>query len=479
MGWRELALTVVAPGWPVRTERRSVATVLLLAGVGAPLALVVWAVASGRTWVALSLDRTFLAWLATVIALAVVARLVAVWLWFAARPSEPRVGLAAGAALVVALPGLLMGVGAIRARNDIAPVFTPTSDDLPLFDAEAEADTVEEGSTTSTSLASAPSTTAATAADAGAADSTVPGPTTTGSTLPPLPARPQSGVDPARLDDVWTVLLLGGDAGPGRQGLRTDTMMLFSLHVPSGRASLISIPRDLRKLLFPPGSAMETRHPYGFENLANAVYPIVSSEPSLRDAYDTGDIRPGVVALSEAVGYSFDVTIDDYVLIDMEGFIDLIDAVGGVTIQVSKQLPMPGNIPGASTRYPDTIGPGNIRMNGTLALGYVRSRYADSDFQRTARQRKLLAALARQVSFVDVVGRYGAVTGAVGGTLRTSLTPDELAEVLAVIGGETAIVESVGLVPPLTSIDEPDFQRLAEVVGAVLVAIAEGTESGY
>jgi LCP family protein required for cell wall assembly len=294
------------------------------------------------------------------------------------------------------------------------------------------------------------------------------------------PARPRSGVDPAVVADVHNILLLGGDAGPGRSGLRTDTLMLLSVHRTSGRASLVSLPRDMEGLLFPPGSALEGRYPYGFTEKANAVYPIVSANSGLRSAYETdGDIRPGVVATAQAIGYSLDVPIHDYVLVDMVGFIDLIDALGGVTVDVTKRLPMPGNVPGAKHEYPSHIGPGTVAMDGTTALGYVRSRYADSDYQRTARQRTLLAALARQVSFTDVFGRYDEVTSAVGGTLRTSLTPDELANTLALIGGETAIVESVGLVPPLIDQRHPDLQRAAEVVGAVRVAIATGTASGY
>ena len=472
------------PGWPTRLDHPVGAAVLLAAGVAMPLGLAVGIVASGRTWVGLSLDRRFLAWVIIVTVLAAAARLVAVWWWLdeSAR-SRPRVGAAIGAALLVALPGAFVAVGAVRARSDIAPVFTPTEGGRPLFDADGAPD---PGSSAVPTVSPEPGgATTSTPADPvdGAPGATGSSPTTSTSTTttlpPPLPTRPESGVDPARLADVHNVLLLGGDAGPGRWGLRTDTMILFSLHTPSGRASLISIPRDLRDLLFPVGSAMEQRYPYGFDNLANAVYPIVSSDSSLRSAYGSGGIEPGVVAIAEGIGYSLDVTIDDYVLIDMQGFIGLIDALGGVTVDVSRALPMPGNVPGAPTQYPDTIGPGLIHMDGTTALGYVRSRSADSDFQRTGRQRKLLAALARQVSFTDVVANYGGVTNAIGGTLRTSLTSDELAEMLAVIGGETAIVESVGLVPPLASPSSPDYQRLAQVVGTVLTAIADGTSSGF
>jgi LCP family protein required for cell wall assembly len=209
------------------------------------------------------------------------------------------------------------------------------------------------------------------------------------------------------------------------------------------------------------------------------VYPIVSSRSDLRAAYAVDGVRPGVVAIAHGVGYSLDVTIHDYVLIDMQGFLELIDALGGVEVDVPKEVPMPGNVPGAPTQYPDTIGPGVIAMDGTTALGYVRSRKADTDFQRTARQRQLLEALASQISFDDVALSFGSVSAAIGGTLRTSLSPDELAETLAVIGGKTAIVESVGLVPPLVSVSRPDYSELARIVGAVGVALATGEPSGY
>jgi anionic cell wall polymer biosynthesis LytR-Cps2A-Psr (LCP) family protein len=140
---------------------------------------------------------------------------------------------------------------------------------------------------------------------------------------------------------------------------------------------------------------------------------------------------------------------------------------------------MPGNVPGARSQYPDTIGPGVIHMDGSTALGYVRSRHGDSDYQRTARQRDLLASLATQISFGDVALSFNNVASAIGGTLRTSLSPDELAEVLNVIGGDTAIVESVGLVPPLVDVTRPDYGQLARIVGAVRVAIATGEPSGY
>ncbi|MEY2958568.1 MAG: hypothetical protein RLZZ01_1136 [Actinomycetota bacterium] len=467
---------LVAPGWSIRTRHRTIAGVLLVTGVLAPLASIAEAVVGPRSWVALTVDRGFLARTAVVLVLALLARIAAVAEARRRRPTRAigdhdRWSLPIAA---VVFATFVVGIGLVlEARDDLRPVFTPVAEGRPLFES-ALAEAVEGGSPKATEASVVPSTTESHAESDGPA----PDPRLRPDARP-RPIRPDSGVDPAAVADVRTVLLLGGDAGPDRSGLRTDTMMLFSIDVRSGRAGLVSIPRDLRGMLFPPGSELALRHPYGWDDLANAIYPKVSADDELRAAYTVDGVRPGVVALAEAIGYSLDVTIDDYVLVDMQGFLELIDAIGGVTVRVTREIPMPGNVPGAPTQYPDVIGPGVIHMDGTTALGYVRSRYGDSDFQRTRRQRDLLAALATQVDAGRVVASFPRVAAALGGTLRTSLTPDELADVLAVIGGETAIVESVGLVPPLVDIEAPDFQLMARVVGSVRLALATGEPSGY
>ena len=499
----EIASALLVPGWAARRRHRWPAVLALLLGVLAPVGLGLYVVLSGRTWVALSLDVSFLGAVVVVGALAVVVRAGAmVEVWAAAGRPTALAGpelVVGGLSVVALLVASITVVEVARARASIAPAFGDATG-AALYDAEresndvdidievaaAEPEAAEPDAAAPRVVTAAPLPTVAApvgaplAADAPEAEAAVVAstiaPTTT---LPPLPERPDSGVAAEALADVTTVLLLGGDSGPGRQGLRTDALMLFSLHAPSGRASLVSVPRDLRRLLFPPGSALERRHPYGYNKMANAVYATVSSNSALRSAYAAGGVRPGVVALAQAIGYSLDVTIDDYVLVDMQGFADLVDALGGVTVRLTKSIPMPGNVPGARSQYPDSIGPGVVAMDGSMALGYARSRYGDNDYYRARRQRDLLAELARQISVTDVALSFGDVADAVGGTLRTSLSPDELAETVAVIGGETAIVESVGLVPPLVDVRRPDLDEMAEIVGAVRLALATGVPSGY
>lgn len=476
---REYAAAALVPGWTARDRRRPLAVALFAFGVVAPLLPLLYVVTTSRNRVALTLDTSFLGMVVLSGVAAIVARiaaLVEVW-WASGRRSsfDGAETLVLSVAITALIAGSVVVVEVGRARAAIGPTFTSVAQPA-LFDAERPVPS-NVGTVPPTTV---PTTTVI--ADSGVAPREVP-PTivvTTTSTVPPKPARPDSGVSAAELADITTVLLLGGDAGPGRSGLRTDTMMLFSVHRPSGRAALVSIPRNLERLLFPPGSAMEARYPFGYTDIANAVYPTVSSRASLRDGYDDVEgVRPGVVAIAQGIGYSLDVTIHDYVLVDMQGFLDLIDALGGVTVNVTKAIPMPGNVPGARTQYPDVIGPGLVEMDGSTALGYVRSRKGDNDYRRARRQRDLLASLARQISLTDVALSFGSVAAAVGGTLRTSLTPDELADTLNVIGGETAIVESVGLVPPLVDVRRPDYDAMAKVVGAVQLALVTGTPSGY
>jgi LCP family protein required for cell wall assembly len=499
----EVVSAVIAPGWGMRRRHRVLAAALLAAGVVLPLVLLARIVLSGRSWVALGLDPAVAAAIAWAAGLALIARVVSVFeLWHAHRWWRPWSWNGALAVVVILVTWASLGLGAVEATRARRSAERTFSEPLPspLFDADgpmvtptpAVAATVTTTTSTTTSTATSTATTVAvtvttTSPTSGSLDGVSGAPryelfideTTT--TVPPRkPDRPSSGIDPVALADVSTILLIGGDAGPGRWSLRTDTMMLLSIHRPSGRSALVSIPRNLERLLFPVGTAMESRYPYGFTDLTNAVYPVVKSTSGLRDAYGSvPGVEPGVVALAEGLGYSLDVTIDDYVLIDMRGFVSLVDALGGVTVDLPMAVPMPGNIPNAPTQYPDVIGPGVVFMDGTIALGYARSRSMDSDYQRTERQRRLLAALGRQLSVADLLSSYGAVLDAVGDSLRTSLTPDELANIVAVIGGQTAIVESVGLVPPLVSPRRPDWFKLARVAGEVRLALATGTPSGW
>ena len=276
-----------------------------------------------------------------------------------------------------------------------------------------------------------------------------------------------------------TILLLGGDEGPGRWALRTDTMILVTIHEESGRIAMISIPRNMYKMQFPPGTAMANEFPKGFPELANAIYPYVFTHEDIAATYVRGDLQPEAIALASGISYSMNITIDDYVLVNMQGFLEIIDALGGVTLTLDEKLPMPGNIPGAKTQYPPFIGPGEVTMDGTTALGFARSRSGDSDYGRMGRQRQLLTALASQVEGSDILLRFPNLTEIMRWTVRTSLSAGEFSSLVDRLRSGASVKESIGLTPPLINPGNPNFTDITNLIDALQVSIRDNVDFPY
>ena len=418
-----MAASIVVPGVPAIRRTPALGLLLFVVGFALPIVAVAWAVTQRDDLIGLALDSRFLT-AVTVVGLAVVfARLFAIaeiaHAYRGVRNIGARTAVATLVVVAMALPVLWLTFRANQARSVVANVFS-------------------------------------------------------GGGTPALYVP--TGAD---VTGVTNILLLGGDAGPGRWGLRTDTMILVTIDHGSGRAGLVSIPRNLTRLQFVPGSPLAAQFPNGFDDLANAVFPYVSTHDDLMTYYERDGLQPEAVALSEAIGYSLDVEIDDYALVNMQGFLELIDAVGGFTINLDDSVPLPPSIPGGKHAIPSSVGPGAVEMDGTLAIAYARSRSADSDYQRMGRQRQLLAALGSQVSASDAIGGFGSMAGVLDDSMRTSLSSSEFSDLLDTLGDSTAIVESVGLVPPLIEPGSPDYAQIRVIIEAVQQAVQTAHPSGY
>lgn len=273
-----------------------------------------------------------------------------------------------------------------------------------------------------------------------------------------------------------TVLMIGSDEGNDRLGLRTDTMILAMVHQATGHTVLVSVPRNLSQLRFPPGSAVGEKYPNGFDDLVNAVYEAVDTDAELKAAYTDGSTEPGIRALMEGLSYSLGVTIDDYLMVNSCAFVQLVDAVGGVTIEVDKKLPMPAKLRCSNYTLPGSIGPGTIYMDGTKALGFVRSRKADSDYQRMERQRTLLQEIAKQVGIGTLITNFNDLAGAVKDNVRTSMTVTEARTLLSFLQNDNGEFKSVGLVPPIVEPGSPDFDALRAYVRQLRENVSKGLD---
>jgi LCP family protein required for cell wall assembly len=284
---------------------------------------------------------------------------------------------------------------------------------------------------------------------------------TTSTTLPP--ATPFA--DYGRVN----VLLLGGDAGPGRWSLRTDTMVVVSIDPATGDTAMISVPRNLPRLPFPPDSELGKRFPRGFTDLANAVYPYVTQRPELVG----GVADAGAQAIKLGIAQLLGLPIHFYVLVDMAGFVDVVDALGGIDIYIAKSVPSPGNPRDAKHQVPVYITAGQQHLDGTLALAYARSRHADNDYYRMARQRCVLGAIAAKATPSVLATGFTDLLGALADAVTTDIPRSALGDFAIVIDrfqqhGGLATVRTLHLAPPFYQSSSWKANEVRGMVAAIL-----------
>jgi LCP family protein required for cell wall assembly len=219
----------------------------------------------------------------------------------------------------------------------------------------------------------------------------------------------EAAVNPWGSKDRVNVLLLGGDGGADRDGIRTDTVIVASIDTDTGATTTFSLPRNLEELPFPEDSPLHDAYPDGFwagaesESLLNAVYRNGPAQhPDILGPTD----NPGADFLKLGVGEALGLTIDYYVLVNLEGFSQLIDALGGITVNVNYYVPIGGE-PSLGYLPDDYFTPGpNQHMDGWHALAFARGRFGLTDYQRMDRQRCMINAIVSAADPLTLLSRY-------------------------------------------------------------------------
>jgi LCP family protein required for cell wall assembly len=260
-------------------------------------------------------------------------------------------------------------------------------------------------------------------------------------TLVPPPPTPTPEPAPERIH----VLLLGSDAGPGRWGVRTDVIMVATLDPATGRAALFSIPRNMVQVPFP--AALAASLPYTeWPEMINALYGYGAANPQLFP----GGNDPGANALKGAIGALLGIPIHYYAIVNMQGFVEVVDALGGVTIDV--QFPMrvrlspPG--PDDEWRTYDILA-GRQHLDGYAALAYARSRTGNSDYHRMHRQRCVLGAVAREADPANLLLAFPTLAEVIKGHVKTDIPLELLPELIRLGDGlDPNQLVVVGFTPP-------------------------------
>jgi len=285
----------------------------------------------------------------------------------------------------------------------------------------------EASATTTTTLAGAAST----------GDTDASGSTTSSTTTTVVEELPWEDLD--RLN----ILLLGGDFGVGRTGIRTDTMITVSIDPKTGEAAMFQVPRNWTYSPLPEGHGIWDCDCY--PELINELWIQGEQHP---EAFP-GPGEPPENAVKGVISEFLGIPIHYYALVNLDGFVDIIDAIGGVDIYVPEQIvdeeyPL---LDGTLTRL--VIEQGQQQMDGVEALAYARTRHADSDYFRMSRQRCVLEAAMEQTDPTSLLLNFGKFAEVIKETTTTDIPVDLLPKLVELLPSvEIEEVVSVRFIPP-------------------------------
>lgn len=423
-------LSTLIPGWgQLRQGRRALGAGLIgISGVMATLAVAIAVIGPLGTLKALTDPKVLVAVGVVNIAIGVFRVVAAVDAWrYGARRS---IAVIVVLGTFIAIPHVVVAWTQVRTYNVLTTVFA-------------------SGDTTTTTTAS---TTSATSEPTAASTTVTTTTTTTTTTTLPWEGR-------TRLN----FLLIGSDAGPGRTGVRTDTMILASVDVETGDLALFGFPRNLSGVTFSDG----TEH----RGILNEVYAYGQSRP---DLFQSGD--PGAAALKEVISGIAGVGIDFHMMVDLQAFVGLVDALGGVTMYIPETVvdPIYPHEDGGTVSI--RIDEGIQNLDGTEALAYVRSRRSSNDYDRMSRQRCFLTAVIDQLDVGQMIRSLPTLLDLVEQNVRTDLPLerlDDLVDLAVLVDPDDAVV--VGFGPPDWNsgwkpggYPIPDSERISEAVSLIL-----------
>jgi anionic cell wall polymer biosynthesis LytR-Cps2A-Psr (LCP) family protein len=306
----------------------------------------------------------------------------------------------------------------------------------------------------------------------------------------------QNSFDPIK--GRYNILVLGGDSGSNRLSMRPDSISILSVSADTGVAVNIGLPRNLTRFQFKEGTPIRSVYPYGYNNncggpcFLNSVYK--TTMDNHRDLYPgmaKKNTTAGIEATRSAVEWITGLEIDAYVLINMSSFVGLVDALGGITVNVKKALPIGGqkdceqsiepSNPAEKEKYrdgtpPETMGwycsdvigwieKGRQHMDGRTALWYSRSRHNTNDYDRMKRQREVERLVLKKVDLQTLLFRLNSVAGAGAKMIKTDIPANALPTLLDLaLKARSAGLKSLQLSYPTIQADNPDFSLMRKLI---------------
>ena len=296
--------------------------------------------------------------------------------------------------------------------------------------------------------------------------------TTSTTQAPPETVPPIAGAEDSRI----TILFVGSDAGYGRTGSRADTIMVATFDLETGRVALFGIPRNTGSAPLSEEAA-KVLHKKVYLDLISSLYWEARDHPELAEQGEDS----GAVVLRDTVSMLLGIPIDYYAVVDMGGFVEIVDALGGVTVNVEERLwvRLSPPTPDEAWKVYD-IKPGIQHLSGLEALAFARSRTGSSDYVRMGRQRCVIAALLDQSGMAEMAWKFPSLASAVKESVRTDISIDTLQKLINIRSKlKSDEMITVGFTPPryTDGLNEMGYNILdVELVQATVQQIIEHPE---
>lgn len=211
-------------------------------------------------------------------------------------------------------------------------------------------------------------------------------------------------VKPIDATEPLTILLMGVDMDQATRGGaweegRSDSMILVTVNPKTKETTMMSLTRDI------------------MVEIAEANGESTGTVEKLNHSYSYGQAPMAIATIEKMM----DINIDRYIEINMDGLVELVDAVGG--IEVNNTLGFPISISEYEPAYTSMVPTGKQLVNGDQALVYARMRYDDpeGDIGRQRRQREVITAIVKKLLQLDGMSQYKKILTAISNNMRTNI----------------------------------------------------------
>ncbi len=293
------------------------------------------------------------------------------------------------------------------------------------------------------------------------------------------PAGPIGSLVPTSSASAWNgtdrlnILLIGADQRPSENTFNTDTLIVVSIDPVSRQVAMFSLPRDTVDVPIPAGPAQSV---FGsvYRGKINSLW---TNSRFRGDAFPGNDRTRGYNALKSVLSELYGINVQYYVEVNFGGFRDIVDTLGGVTINVQNPV-LDDRYPGDHGTIRVYIPAGVQHLTGTQALIYARSRHTSSDFDRAQRQQRVILSIRQEANPQAILANLQTLLSDLSKAFKTDIPIGKLPQLIGLSGQiDASRIHSYVFSPPRYAANAVDNR--GDIVEPNVSAIRQAVASAF